>query len=106
MSTITITQTDSPSRSKMAGPCWIAIKDGNGHGGHLFATPTGRDYETEEDTVTIVGAAAIRHATRTGAYRIEETLRVTGNPDDKVRLQVGSAQYVVALVTGVTFDEE
>lgn len=101
MSTITLTQTDSPSRSKMAGPCWIAIKDGNGPGSHLFATEAGKTYDTDKDTVTIVGAANIRHATRTGKYRIEETLRVTGNETDTVTLQVGSAQYVVVTVTGV-----
>lgn len=101
MNTITITQTDSPSRSKMAGPCWIGIKDGKGAGQHLFATPSGKDYETEKDTVTIVGSAAIRHATRIGKYRIEEALRVTGNPDDTVELTVGSAQYVTVTITGV-----
>lgn len=98
MSEITITQTDAPSRSKQAGPCWIAVGD-------TYASTAARTVQAGEpgSTVIVTGKAVLRRATRISTDRETWTLYVTGNPDDKVTLQVGAGYQVVeAIVTGVS----
>jgi len=52
--TITITQTEAPSRSKMAGPCWIAIGD-------VYASTRPREITAERGgKITVTGKAILR----------------------------------------------
>jgi hypothetical protein len=107
MSTVTITQSDTPSRSKMAGPCWIRI-------GSVYASTNPREITSENgkpllpgDTVTAEGKLNIRRVTRTAVLRKSWKLHVTGNPDDSAELTVTPyGQTVTAIVTGVTLAEE
>jgi hypothetical protein len=95
MSTITLTQTDSPSRSKMAGPCWIAI-DGT------YATESGRNIEAEVGkTLTVAGKVNLRRSTKTDTKRGSWTVVVTGDEADTVTVRLGSPQAVEATITGV-----
>lgn len=97
MSTVTITQTDSPSRSKMAGPCWIRI-------GSTYASTAPRALEAAPGSeITAEGKLEVRRATRTQALRKTWTLVVTGSDSDSAELTVTPyGQTVTALVTGVT----
>lgn len=89
-----LTQTDAPSRSKQAGPCWIGI-DGT------YATPAGRQLACHIGQ-TLTGKATLRRASRTTTDRDSWTVVVTGNPDDEVTVSLGSPQPVTATITGVT----
>jgi hypothetical protein len=96
MATVTITETDSPSRSKMAGPCWIKI-------GETYASTKPREIEAAPGaTITAEGKVTLRRATRNTTDRQAWVLTVTGDQDDKVTLRLGSPQAVQAVVTGVT----
>ncbi len=96
--TITITETGAPSRSKQAGPCWIAIDD-------TYASPSGREMSAQVgETLTVTGKATLRRSTRTDVTRRAWTLTVTGDPADVVRLSVGSPQSVDAEITGARQD--
>lgn len=99
MAEITITQTDSPSRSKMAGPCWIAV-DGT------YASTKPRTVEADPGTIiTVKGCLNVRRVTRSEEVRKEWQLRVTGNPEDAVELTVTPyGQTVTAILTGVSED--
>jgi hypothetical protein len=96
MSEITITQTGAPSRSKQAGPCWIAI-------GGTYASTAPRTIDAAAGTaITVTGKAVLRRATRISTDRETWTLYATGNPGDEVTLRVGMGQYVEAVITGVS----
>ena len=91
---ITITQTDSPSRSKMAGPCWIAIGD-------TYATESGRTITAEPgDTLTVTGKATLRRSSRATTDRASWEIEGTGDPADVVTVSIGSPQSVTATITG------
>jgi len=101
--TITITQTEAPSRSKMAGPCWIAIGD-------VYASTRPREITAERGgKITVTGKAILRRATRSTEERETWTLYATGNPDDTVTVGVGAGQRrggeVQAVITGVSETE-
>lgn len=92
---ITITQTEAPSRSKMAGPCWIAIGD-------TYATESGRTITAEiGERLTVTGKAVLRRSSRTSTERSAWDVEVTGKPDDTVTVSLGSPQSVTAKITGV-----
>lgn len=98
MATITITQTDSPSRSKMAGPCWIRIDDPE-----TYASTKARSITADAGAkITVSGKAMLRRATRDQTERKDWTLWVTGNPEDTVTLRVGHGQWVEAVITGAS----
>ena len=96
MATVTLTQTDSPSRSKQGGPCWIAI-------GNPYATTGGKEIAAEVgETLTINGKCSLRRASgkvdiRRGSWPVV----VTGDPADAVTVSLGSPQSVSATVSGV-----
>lgn len=93
--TVTIRQTDSPSRSKQAGPCWIRIGD-------VYASTAARAVDASPgEHITAEGKAILRRATRISTERETWRLVVTGDPADTVTLTVGSGQCVEAVVTGV-----
>lgn len=101
MATVTIVQTDAPSRSKQAGPCWIAIEEPGGD--YLYAATTVRSVELPVgSTVTVAGKVTLRRAGgRPAVERKEWTLVVTGDPTDTVAVRLGSPQSVDATLTGV-----
>ena len=92
--TVTILQTGSPSRSKQAGPCWVAVGD-------TYAATTVRSIETAAETVTVTGKVTLRRSTRTSTERQTWTLAVTGDPADTLDLSIGSPQSVDVTLTGV-----
>jgi len=99
VSTVTITQTASPSRSKMAGPCWIAI--GDVYAGEKPRTITA----ASGDKITVTGKAQLRRKTRSTVERQTWTLYATGDPADTVTVGVGTGQSgheVQAVITGVS----
>ncbi len=94
---VTIRQTDSPSWSKRAGPCWIGIEGS----APVYAVTAVHTLETDAESVVLHGRVCLRRATRTTDDRESWTLRVTGDPADTVTLSLGSPQSVTAVVTGV-----
>lgn len=94
---MTITQVETSSRSKMRGPCWIAI-------GEVYASTKPREIVAEVgDKITANGKTILRAATRTDTQRQSWDLWVTGNPEDTVELRIGLGHQVVrAVVTGVS----
>jgi hypothetical protein len=100
VATITITQTEAPSRSKQAGPCWIRL---DGPGDPTYASTTNRTIAVPTGSaVTAEGKATLRRATRTTTDRGSWTLTATGNPDDTVTLAVPDygTQVVVVEIRG------
>lgn len=101
MATVTMTMIDSPSRSKMAGPCWIAAQPG---GDPVYATAAGRSLEAEAGTVVhFAGKAELRKASgRWDPIRRSWDLLVTGNAEDMVTVHVGIGQQWVSVeIVGV-----
>lgn len=101
MATVTITTTETPSRSRMAGACWAGI--GTGPGNYTFGTPKGRSLDSDEGThLVFASAVALRMRDgRTEKYREEIPVIVTGSPEDTVRIRVGLGyQVVAATLTG------
>ncbi len=96
MATVTLTQTDAPSRSKQGGPCWIAI-------GSVYATTAGKDLDAEVgDTITVTGKCSLRRASgKVDIRRDTWKVTVTGDPADTVTVTLGSPQAVTAVITGV-----
>lgn len=94
--TVTIIETGAPSRSKQAGPCWIAVGD-------IYAATTPRAVDAEVgDIVTVTGKATLgRRSGGSDVARRSWDLRVTGDETDTVDLSVGSPQSVDAHLTGV-----
>lgn len=94
--TITIRQTDTPSRSKMAGPCWIAI-------GETYAATRERSITaTIGDVIEARGKAKLKRVSRTDEQLFTWRLIVTGDPADTVELHTAQyGQRVSAVVTGV-----
>ena len=96
---ITITQTASPSRSKQAGPCWIAIGD-------VYAAEKTREIPAERgDKITVTGKVTLKRVTRVETQHGGWTLYATGNPADTVDLSLGFGQSVDATLTGVSYTE-
>lgn len=103
--TLTLTLTETPSRSKAAGPCWAGVRR-TGADRYTFATTAGAEFTAlPGDTLTLAAATKVRHATRTGSYRDDITVIVTGDPADTVTIRVGSAQYTAATLTGARVSE-
>lgn len=101
MSAVIITLTEQPSRSKMAGPCWAGIRR-NAESRYTYATTGGVEIQAEPgDTLTVGATARLRHRTRNGYYHQELAVIVTADPADTVTIEVGSAQYIRATVSGV-----
>lgn len=95
MKTITLTETDRPSRSKQAGPCWVAI-------GSTYASSSGKSIEAEEGEILEVTAkVTVRRATKNTTDRKSWRVQVTGNPDNVVHVKLGSPQPVSAEISGV-----
>lgn len=99
MPTITLTETNAPSRSKGRG--WLRIDGWNGS----FATTTGRAFEAEiGDELTLVTGVELRRAQR-GTERERRVLRVvvTGMATDVVLSSIGSpsSQSYDVAITGV-----
>jgi hypothetical protein len=96
MATVTLTQTDSPSRSKQGGPCWIAI-------GSVYATTAGRELDAEAgDTITVNGKCSLRRASgKVDVRRDSWSVIVTGDEADTVTVSLGSPQAVSATISGV-----
>lgn len=94
---ITITKTDAPSRSKQAGPCWIAV-------GTTYAATAPRTITAEVgDVLTVTGKTNLgRRSGRSDVTRREWAVRVTGDEADTLDVSVGSPQSVDAHLTGVT----
>lgn len=93
--TITITQTDIPSRSKQAGPCWIAVE-----GTYASTTEKAIDIEVGAE-IKVTGKVTLNRSTRVSTDRKTWTVRVTGDPADTVTCRLGSPQAVEAVITGV-----
>jgi hypothetical protein len=94
--TVTITQTGIPSRSKMAGPCWIRI-------GATYASTAAREIDAVPgDIITAEGKLHVRRASgRSEELRETWQLRVTGSPADTAELTVTPyGQTVTAVMTG------
>jgi hypothetical protein len=99
---VTIRLTGQPSRSKMAGPCWIRI--GTDHRSATYAAETERVVEAPKGSTIIAQAKVVlRRASKPRGEedRAEWSLVVTGDPADTVRLSLGSPQSVDAVLTGV-----
>jgi hypothetical protein len=100
---VTITQTASPSRSKMAGPCWIAI---SATGNDIYASDKTKTVQWATGTaIHVNGRATLRRSTRATTERGSWTLYATGDPADTVTVGVGTGQCgreVQALLTGVS----
>jgi hypothetical protein len=96
MATVTLTQTDAPSRSKQGGPCWIAIGD-------VYATTAGKQLDAEVGaTLTIAGKCSLRRASgKVDVRRDTWDVTVTGDEADAVTVSLGSPQAVTATITGV-----
>jgi hypothetical protein len=101
VSEITLTELERPSRSKSAGPCWIAAIVG---AERYYATPSGRSVEAS-GTVEIRARVVMRRATRVTDEHRTWYVRVTGDPSDTVELSLGSPQCVTARVMGVLLQE-
>lgn len=100
--TVTIRQTAEPSRSKMAGPCWIRI--GTEHQTATYAADLERTVEAPKgSTIVVEGKAVLRRASkpRGEEERGRWTLTVTGDPADTVTVSLGSPQRIEAVLTGV-----
>ena len=97
--TISSTQIDSPSRSKMAGPCWVAI-------GGTYASTSGATIEAVVgQTLTVTAKVTLRRATRTDTQRASWTVRVTGDPADVAEVRLGSPQAIAAEIRGAVLLE-
>lgn len=99
--TTTITQTETPSRSKQAGPCWIAAGD-------VYAATRPREIPAETgQIITVHGKAILRRSTRVETQRREWRLRVTGDERDQVTVRTAEyGQAVEAVLTGVVVEGE
>lgn len=98
--TATITQTDSPSRSKMAGPCWIAAAG-------TYASTKTREISAEIGAhIQVTAKVELRRVTRSTVERNMWTVVVTGRPTDTVTVRLGSPQAVEARLTGVVLAED
>ena len=100
---ITLTETDTPSRSKQAGPCWIAATDPT-TGAPTIATRGGRTLDGLEPGTVITITAKVSLRRSKGGSDIARrvwTVVATGNESDTVDLQAGSPQAVKVTVTGV-----
>lgn len=98
--TVTIRLTGMPSRSKQAGPCWVALLDPDS-GQRVYATTGGVSIEVPAGTLVQVAAkATLRRATRTAVQRDAWTVVATDDPDAREEVSVGSPQSVDATITG------
>lgn len=83
MANVTITLTGEPSRSKQAGPCWIAAIDSTGT--NIYAATKPRDVDIEVgETLKVTAKAVLRKASGPRTERDSWELTVTGNPEDTV----------------------
>jgi hypothetical protein len=106
MAMITVQQTGIPSRSKQAGPCWVAVhvphKPASDETRTVYANPAVVTFEVPDDALLRVSAkVTLRRATRAEVARREWTVRVTGSPDDRAVCALGSPQSIEATLTGV-----
>lgn len=91
--TITLTETEKPSRSKGYG--WARIGDRG-------ATAAGREIAAKIGADLVVDLVAkIKRSTRTETLTERVTVTVTGDPSDAVSLSIGSPQPYRATITGV-----
>lgn len=100
---VTIRQTDTPSRSKLAGPCWIRLGD------ETYAATTDRHVTAEVGSIIEAhGKAVLRRASgKPSEQRRTWRLLVTGDPADTVELHTAQyGQAVSALVTGAVLADE
>lgn len=108
MATVTITTTETPSRSRQSGACWAGI--GTEPGNYTFGTAKGRSLEAPEGARLVLAASAsLRMSSdrRTEVRREQIPVIVTGNPEDAVGIRVGLGyQVVAATVTGVVRAEQ
>lgn len=103
-SVITYQETDRPSRSKAAGPCWIMIEHPSSRE-PVYATATAQTLEVETGTtLRAYGKVHVHRKTRDEVERADWRLTVTGNPDDTLTLKVGAPQSVTVTVTGAVLD--
>lgn len=100
MTTITLTETRAPSRSKGRG--WLRVDGINSS----FATPKGRTIEVEAGTIiSLVTGTEIRRATRTEKERKTYSVVVTGDAADTVETTISSPQSYDATICGVRIVE-
>lgn len=91
---ITIRQTEAPSRSKMAGPCWIAIDD-------TYASEKGRTVAAEVgEHLTVTGKLSVRKPSGSKTLRGDWKIEVTGDPTDTATVGLWSGQGIEATITG------
>jgi hypothetical protein len=90
--TVTLTQTAAPSRSKGRG--WLVTRD-------IFATPCGADVPCEiGETLELRLGTEVRRASRVDRQSRTVTVVATGDPADTVEVTIGSPQPYAATITG------
>lgn len=95
---VTIRETERPSKSQVAGPCYIRIES---PAGPVYAQPTERHiYVPVGPAFFVTAEATLRHATRIAIERASWTLVATGDPEDVVVLSVGHPRAITAELTG------
>lgn len=102
MTTITIRETDTPSKSKGRGWAYVEVD-----GRRVFATKEGATVEAPVGaTVKVATGVTLRRATRDTKDRDAYTATVSEDPTEGYDLSIGSPQAYKCEVLGVcTLDE-
>ena len=105
MSTITITLTGEPSRSKQAGPRWIALTHPT-TGAATYAARTARSIDVEDGgTVEVAAKVTLRRSRGSDVTRRQWTIEATGDAADTISLSAGSPQAVEVTFAGARLVE-
>ena len=102
MTTITIRETDTPSRSKGRGWAYVEVD-----GRRVFATKEGATVEAlVGSTVKVVTGVTLRRSTRETKDRDVYTATVSEDPTEGYDISIGSPQAYKSAIRGVcTLDE-
>lgn len=98
-----MTVTDTPSRSKQAGPCWIAAEvDGD----LVYARAKGTEIDVERgDEIKVRGKATLRRASGRGDVA-RERWTLVAEEGQTATLEIGSPQCVRVTIEGARLKRE